>query len=232
MRRAALAAGLAAGLGLALAPTAPAAPPSIPLDEIHAGQRGYGLTVLAGTAPERFEVEVLGVLKNVAPGTSYVLARLTGAHLEKTGVIAGMSGSPVYLDGRLAGAVAFSWPFAQEAIAGITPIDRMRAVPAAADRGAGGGALPTLSQIALGKFDESLFAAEAGHLATRLGDGGETRVVWSARGFGEERSIASGARWRASCRRAAPSPAGGSSPAARSPRCWSTAICASPRPAR
>ena len=57
-----------------------------------------------------------------------------GSGLEKTGVIAGMSGSPVYLDGRLAGAVAFGWPFANEAIAGITPIETMRGISGAAPR--------------------------------------------------------------------------------------------------
>ena len=97
--------------------------------------RGYGLSVFKGTTPERFEVEVLGVLENQKPEGSYILARLSGQNLEKSGVIAGMSGSPVYFDGRLAGAVAFSWPFATEPIAGITPIAAMRAIGSGAAAG-------------------------------------------------------------------------------------------------
>src|SRR5262249_23348287 len=73
-----------------------------------------------------FNVEILGVLKhNVAPKQDLILARLSGGPLEKTGVIAGMSGSPVYIDGRLVGAVAFAFPFAKEPIAGIQPIQQM-----------------------------------------------------------------------------------------------------------
>src|SRR5437879_9795757 len=73
----------------------------------------------------RFEVEVLGVMNNTSPGRDLVLARLSGLDLEKTGVIAGMSGSPVYIDGKLLGAVAYAWPFGKEPIAGITPITQM-----------------------------------------------------------------------------------------------------------
>ncbi len=100
--------------------------PTISASELMRGQKGYGLSVFAGTEPERFEVEVLGVMRNSRPETNYILARLTGQDLERSGVAAGMSGSPVYIDGRLAGAVAFSWLFGLDAIAGITPIDTMR----------------------------------------------------------------------------------------------------------
>ncbi|HQN40178.1 MAG TPA: SpoIVB peptidase S55 domain-containing protein, partial [Thermoanaerobaculia bacterium] len=100
-----------------------------PLSEVRPGLAGYGLSVFSGIEPQRFEVEVVGVLQRVSPGTSYVLARLSGQGLERTGVIAGMSGSPVYFDGRLAGAVAFAYQFAKEAVAGITPIEAMRAIP-------------------------------------------------------------------------------------------------------
>src|SRR3954451_15932344 len=118
-------------------PTAPAGPaatpppsplPVLPLAEIQRGQKGYGVSVFAGTARERFDVEVLGVIHDMSPNVSYVLARLSGRGLEDSGVIAGMSGSPVYIDGKLVGAVAFSWPFAKEAIAGITPIESMRSL--------------------------------------------------------------------------------------------------------
>src|SRR5947209_13438219 len=97
------------------------AQPTLPLAEVKKGQRGYGLSVFAGTEPERFDVEVVGVMRNLRPDISYILARLTGKGLEKSGVAGGMSGSPVFLDGRLAGAVAFSWPFSIEGLDGITP---------------------------------------------------------------------------------------------------------------
>src|SRR5262249_39301775 len=86
------------------------------VDEVRAGQKGHGLTVLKGTRIEKFDAEVLGVLKNTSPGRDLVLCRLSGLNLEKTGVIAGMSGSPVYIDGKLLGAVAYAWAFGQEPI--------------------------------------------------------------------------------------------------------------------
>jgi hypothetical protein len=87
--------------------------------------KGHGLTVMKGTKVERFEAEILGVLKNTSPGRDMVLARLSGLGLEKTGVIAGMSGSPVYVDDKLVGAVAYAWAFGKEPIAGITPFSQM-----------------------------------------------------------------------------------------------------------
>ena len=97
-------------------------------EELHRGQKGYGLSVFAGHQPLRFEVEVLGIVHQSTPELSYILARLTGQDLERSGVAAGMSGSPVYFDGKLAGAVAFSYLFSKDAIAGITPIAGMRAI--------------------------------------------------------------------------------------------------------
>src|SRR6059058_479918 len=96
------------------------------LDQIRPGQRGVGRTVFAGDKIDEFQVEILGVLKNaIAPKQDLILARLSGGPLESTGVIAGMSGSPVYIDGKLVGAVALGFPFAKEAITGITPIEQM-----------------------------------------------------------------------------------------------------------
>src|SRR5262245_15052116 len=94
-------------------------------DEVRPGMKGIGKTVFQGTKIEQFDVELLGVLKNYAPKQDMILARLSGGPLARTGVIAGMSGSPVYIDGRLLGAVAFSFPFATEPIAGIQPIHQM-----------------------------------------------------------------------------------------------------------
>jgi hypothetical protein len=98
----------------------------LPLSEVRPGLKGVGRTVFEGDKVEEFQVEILGVLKNaIAPKHSVILARLSGGPLEKTGVIAGMSGSPVYIDGKLIGAVALSFPFSKEPLAGITPIEEM-----------------------------------------------------------------------------------------------------------
>jgi hypothetical protein len=97
----------------------------MPLADVRAGMKGVGRTVFSGEQIEEFQVEVLGVLKNIGPKQSIILARLTGGQLEKTGLMAGMSGSPIYLDGKLAGAVAFAFPFSTEPIAGIRPIEEM-----------------------------------------------------------------------------------------------------------
>ena len=96
------------------------------VDDLRVGMKGYGQTVMKGTKIERFDVEVLGVMKNTSPGRDMVLCRLSGLNLESTGVIAGMSGSPVTIDGKLVGAVAFAWPFGKEPIAGVTPFAQMR----------------------------------------------------------------------------------------------------------
>ncbi|HEX8163707.1 MAG TPA: hypothetical protein VF538_17690 [Pyrinomonadaceae bacterium] len=97
-----------------------------PLEEVRAGMKGVGRSVFSGTQAEEFGVEILGVLEGYpAPRQSAIIARLTGKNVEKTRVFAGMSGSPVYIDGKLVGAVAFAFPFAEEPIAGITPIKQM-----------------------------------------------------------------------------------------------------------
>ncbi len=105
--------------------------PIFPLSDIRAGLRGVGRTVFQGDKVEEFQVEILGVLKNaIAPKRDIILARLSGGPLEKTGVIAGMSGSPVYIEGKLVGAVALAFPFSKEPLTGITPIeDMLKVVP-------------------------------------------------------------------------------------------------------
>jgi hypothetical protein len=95
------------------------------VEDIKEGMLGYGKTVMHGTDIERFEVEVLGVQRNSSPGRDTVLVRLRGCKLEHTGIIAGMSGSPVYVEGKLLGAVAFAWAFGKEPIAGVTPFCQM-----------------------------------------------------------------------------------------------------------
>ena len=96
------------------------------IDEIVPGMKGYGKTVFTGDRVEMFNVEVLGILRNWEAKSNMILIRMSGDPLEKSGIIAGMSGSPVYIDNRLIGAVAYGWSFAKEAIAGVTPINEMK----------------------------------------------------------------------------------------------------------
>jgi hypothetical protein len=129
--------GLAAGLGLSL-PLArgDAKSPTIATSEIKEGMKGYGLTVMHGTEPERFDVEVIGTLHDFRPGQDLILVKTPNPRLDITKNVMGMSGSPIYLDGgRLAGAYAYSYAqFPTESVAGITPIAPMltelaRAIP-------------------------------------------------------------------------------------------------------
>ena len=144
---------------LAVATTAFALPAAasgqaiLPLDEVRAGMTGEGRTVFAGDRIETFGVEILGVLRNPFPGRSIVLARLSGGPLEHTGVMQGMSGSPVYVEGRLVGAVAYAFPFSRDPICGITPFEEMlrfteapvgNAASGAVDAAAGSGLAPVL----------------------------------------------------------------------------------------
>src|SRR5580765_1094259 len=112
------------GLGVLVAQ---APQPTMNVDEIRPGMVAVGRTVFEGTRVEEFKVNILGVLENVIGShRNLILARLEGGPLAQTGVIAGMSGSPVYIDDRLIGAVSYSLgQFSKEPIAGITPIAEM-----------------------------------------------------------------------------------------------------------
>jgi len=101
----------------------------VPLDEVREGMVGLGYTVFRGGRIETFTVEVLGVMVNSAPRRNTILARLEGGPLAESGVIAGMSGSPVYVDGRLLGAVSSGYLYSKQPIAGITPIEEMLSIP-------------------------------------------------------------------------------------------------------
>jgi hypothetical protein len=133
MRKAVFALFVAFGIALPATLIAQNAQPSlspqqtISVDQIHTGMRGVAYTVFQGIKPEPMDVEVLGVLHNVnGPKGDIILIRLHGTKVEYTGVVAGMSGSPVYLDGKLAGALAFRiGEFSKEPIAGVTPIADM-----------------------------------------------------------------------------------------------------------
>ncbi len=132
----------------ALPPSPPAITKFFPLSEIHKGLQGVAYTVFEGTKPEPMGVEILGVLHNaLGPRQDMILARLEGAKPEYTGVVEGMSGSPVYIDGRLAGALSYRiGMFSKEPICGITPIGLMlgvedqHAAPATEIAGSGDGA--------------------------------------------------------------------------------------------
>lgn len=87
--------------------------------------KGYGLTVVSGSSIERFDVEVLGLLPNSSPGRTSIVVQVAGLGLESSGIVAGMSGSPVYLDGKLAGAIAAGWGFTKKPIGLVTPIEAM-----------------------------------------------------------------------------------------------------------
>ncbi|HKY43290.1 MAG TPA: hypothetical protein VJM50_09360 [Pyrinomonadaceae bacterium] len=104
----------------------PKAPELFPLEDLRPGMKGTARTVFSGSDTQEFNVEILGVLPGF-PGArqSAIIAKLSGSNVEKTGVFAGMSGSPVYIDGKIVGAIAFSFPFSREPIAGITPIKQM-----------------------------------------------------------------------------------------------------------
>ncbi|HEV2382212.1 MAG TPA: hypothetical protein VG206_20780 [Terriglobia bacterium] len=106
-----------------------------PLDQVHAGLKGVGKTILEGDQVTEFQVQVLGVLRSVlAPKHDAILVKLSGGGIERTNIVAGMSGSPVYIDGKLMGAVAISFPFAKEPYGLVTPISEMLAVvPSATD---------------------------------------------------------------------------------------------------
>jgi len=117
--------GILSGLVLCALGNAFAAVDIMPLSQIRAGMVGVGKTVFTGDKVEDFRAEVLGILSNTGPRESLILARLSGGPLEHTGVMQGMSGSPVYIEGKLIGAVAMAFPFAKDPIAGIRPIEEM-----------------------------------------------------------------------------------------------------------
>ena len=127
MRRVLFSTAVALLLSSIIQAQAPKPVETIPVSDIHAGMHGVAYTVFQGTKPESMGVEVLGILKNAnGPKGDIILVRLSGEKAEYTGVVAGMSGSPVYLDGKLAGALAFRiGEFSKEPIAGVTPIAEM-----------------------------------------------------------------------------------------------------------
>lgn len=99
----------------------------MPLTSIRPKMKGYGLTVFEGSKPERFDVEVIDVLRRFMPKQDLILIKTKHPRLDVARVVAGMSGSPIYIDGKMVGAYAYGWTFAREPIAGVTPIENMLA---------------------------------------------------------------------------------------------------------
>ncbi len=98
-------------------------------DALRPGMKGYGLTVMHGGAIEKFQVEIIDVMKNMSPGMNAILVRCSGLNLEHTGIIAGMSGSPVFIDNKMIGAIAFGWDSAKDPIGGVQPVRQMLTIP-------------------------------------------------------------------------------------------------------
>ncbi|HPN31719.1 MAG TPA: SpoIVB peptidase S55 domain-containing protein [bacterium] len=95
------------------------------LSDIKQGMTGYGLSVFKNTEPETFGVEIISILKNQDPSRDIILVKCSGQNLEKSRIIAGMSGSPIYINGKLIGALAYAWQLSLDPIAGVTPIESM-----------------------------------------------------------------------------------------------------------
>jgi hypothetical protein len=166
-------------VALALAAALSAQTALFPLGDLKPGMHGTGRTVFNGNTIEDFQVEILGVLDNIGPKESLILARLSGGPLDHTGVMQGMSGSPVYIDGKLVGAVAMAFPFAKDPIAGIRPIEAMlrtssAATPASPSPAAFGSRALALNEPALGG------EARMVDIATPLSFGGFSRATLDA----------------------------------------------------
>jgi SpoIVB peptidase S55 len=171
----------------AMPAVAPSGAKIFPLAEIRRGLHGVAYTVFEGVTPEPMEVEILGVLKDaIGPGQDMILGRLKGEKPEYTGVVAGMSGSPVYVDGRLVGALAYRiGQFSKEPICGITPIEQMFQVR----DGAGAGGM----RVASVGGDEQQQGRTAGipplrsapvGMTSSVGGGGEVEPIETALVFG------------------------------------------------
>jgi hypothetical protein len=175
-------------------PTPASAVDTLRPEQLRPGMKGYGLSVFKGTKPERFEVEIVGVLNNAMPKQDMILIRPTGQNLEKHRTVAGMSGSPIYIDGKLIGALAYGWNFETDPLVGVTPIHNMLAeinkpigatpaAPASAGPGANNAtARPLLTPLSLGGFSPRTIAAfagkfnEWGFLPVAVGNGGSNNT--------------------------------------------------------
>jgi hypothetical protein len=169
---------LAAALALLAAASSASPTETLPAGELKPGMKGYGLSDLGdGKGVQRFEVEIVGLLKSYAPKQDLILARILSEAIDRTGIIAGMSGSPIYVNEKLVGALAYGWPFSREAICGITPIQSMldiRKAPAGPPVPIGGSATPAAAFVAAfrdGKFQAGFEALLKGFHGDPAGGG-------------------------------------------------------------
>jgi SpoIVB peptidase S55 len=130
----------------------------MPLSQVQKGMKGYGLTVFDGNKVEKFDVEIIGVLNKVGPGQDLIMARVDGPVVRRTNIMHGMSGSPVFIDGKVIGALAYAWQFAKEPIAGITPIDEMLRI--AEVRGSAPALAAATPRMSGGEFLKSIASGE------------------------------------------------------------------------
>jgi SpoIVB peptidase S55 len=145
-----------------------AAQQTMPLSQIRKGMRGYGVTVFEGTRLDRFDVEILGVLNNIGPGQDLILAKIDSPTVQRAGVIAGMSGSPIYIDGKVIGALAYSWQFSKEPVAGITPIEQMLKI---AESGGGHTGELTAARMSAGDFLKAMSNGKTEELFAKMQSG-------------------------------------------------------------
>lgn len=134
--------------------------PIFSLKDVKPGLKGKGKTVFQGRKVEEFDVEILGILKNPIPGKDLIIARLKGDTIQKTNVIQGMSGSPVYVDGKFLGTVSYAFPWSTEPVAGITPAEDIFSIPKTTS--------PPSSAHSLIPFKKSLTVSEIEKLASLL----------------------------------------------------------------
>ncbi|HUP45340.1 MAG TPA: SpoIVB peptidase S55 domain-containing protein [Thermoanaerobaculia bacterium] len=127
----------------------------MPVSEVTKGMKGYGLTVFEGDQIEKFDVEIVGVLHRIGPGQDLILARVDSPQIRRAGVIAGMSGSPIFIDGKIIGALAYAWDFSKEPVAGITPIHEMLKI-AEADGGSSPALVAAAPRMSAQSFLESM----------------------------------------------------------------------------
>jgi hypothetical protein len=148
----------------------------LPVSQIKAGMHGVGKTVFLGDKVEDFEVEILGVLENVGPRQSLIIVRVAGGPLQHTGIMQGMSGSPIYVDGKLIGALAFAFPFAEDPIGAVRPIGEMLPV-SDENNPIRRAALPTDSNLLAGIPKPPSINGQMLQIATPLSLGGFTSAT-------------------------------------------------------
>ena len=188
--------GEASWTAASLPPSAPLNTAIFPLAEVKRGLRGVAYTVFEGVVPEPMEVEILGVLRDsLGPGQDMILGRLRGEKAEYTGVVAGMSGSPVYVDGKLLGSLSYRiGQFSKEAICGITPIEQMLEVRESTIRQYGAVSEMTVREMVAGALQHSSAQVALAVSGIAGPDGGTAEkpvgTVWFAWGLkdGETRA--------------------------------------------